>query len=56
MGGIYKVRRSDGLRCHDVHTKFHEDWFRYSEVDWGRVIDREHGDRISLLLFFFFSK
>jgi hypothetical protein len=25
MGGIYEVRRSDGLRCHDIHTKFHTD-------------------------------
>jgi hypothetical protein len=26
MGGIYEVRRSDGLRCHDIHktkTKLH---------------------------------
>jgi hypothetical protein len=24
MGGVYKVRRCDGLRCHDIHTKFHK--------------------------------
>lgn len=23
MGGIHEVRRSDGPRCHDKHTKFH---------------------------------
>jgi uncharacterized membrane protein len=28
--GIYKVHRRDGLRWHDIHTKFHEDWFRHS--------------------------
>jgi hypothetical protein len=32
MGGIYEVRRWDGLRCHDLHTKFHKDWVRHSEV------------------------
>jgi hypothetical protein len=21
------------LRCHDIHTKFHKDWLRYSKVD-----------------------
>jgi hypothetical protein len=35
MGGIYEVRRSDGLRCHDTHTKFHKDWFRHSNVNGG---------------------
>jgi hypothetical protein len=24
MGGIYEVRRCDWVRCHDVHTEFHE--------------------------------
>jgi hypothetical protein len=28
MGGIYEVRRSDVLSSHDIHTKFHKDWFR----------------------------
>jgi hypothetical protein len=27
MGGIYEARRSDGLRFHDIHTKFHKDRF-----------------------------
>jgi uncharacterized protein involved in cysteine biosynthesis len=26
MRGIYEVQRSDGLRWHDIHTKFHDDW------------------------------
>jgi hypothetical protein len=33
MASIYEVRLSDGLRCHDVHTKFHKDWFRHSKVN-----------------------
>jgi hypothetical protein len=24
MGGIYEVRRWDGLTCHDINTKFHK--------------------------------
>jgi hypothetical protein len=32
MGGIYKVRRWDGLRCHDKYAKFHKDWFRHSNI------------------------
>jgi hypothetical protein len=35
MGGIYEVRRRDGLKCHNIHTKFHTDWFRHSKVDGG---------------------
>jgi hypothetical protein len=30
IGGIYEVRHWDGLRCHDIHTKFHKDWLRHS--------------------------
>jgi hypothetical protein len=26
MEGIYEI-------CHDIHTKFHKDWFRHSKVD-----------------------
>jgi hypothetical protein len=37
MGGIYEVRRWDGLRCHDIHTKFHIDSFRHSKVDGGGI-------------------
>jgi hypothetical protein len=32
MGGIYEVPHSDGLRCHDIHTKFHENWLRLSKL------------------------
>jgi hypothetical protein len=32
MGGIYEVRRSDGLKCYDMHIKFHKDWFNHSYV------------------------
>jgi hypothetical protein len=30
MGGIYDVCCSNGLRWHDIHTKFHVDWYRRS--------------------------
>jgi hypothetical protein len=41
-----------------MHTKFHEDWFRYSNVDGGGYIDthREHSDLLRLLLFFKIGK
>jgi hypothetical protein len=53
MGGIYEVGRCDGLRCLDICTKFHKDWFSYSKVYWGGDTERHkhYGDRISLLLF-----
>jgi hypothetical protein len=52
MVGIYEVRRRDGLSCHDIYIKFHKDWFSHSKVDeWGYT-DTQHGDRISLLLFY----
>jgi hypothetical protein len=35
MGAIYEVRRFDRLRCHDIHTKFHKDWFCHSKDDAG---------------------
>jgi hypothetical protein len=66
-GEIYEIRRFDGVRCHDMHTKFHKDWFRQSKVNKGetdkhtytRARARTHthththtGDLASLLLFF----
>jgi hypothetical protein len=30
MGVTYKVHRWDGLRCHESHTRFHEDLFKHS--------------------------
>jgi hypothetical protein len=34
-GSDFKIGRSDGLRCHGIHTGFHKDWFRHSKVDRG---------------------
>jgi hypothetical protein len=50
MGGIYEVRRCGGLRCHDIHTKFHKDWFSLPPLG-GRCT--QHSDRVSLLSIFF---
>jgi hypothetical protein len=51
MEGIYEGRRSDGLGCHDIHTKFHKDWLAYSKVNGEEdsPTHRQHGDRMSLL-------
>jgi hypothetical protein len=37
-----------------IHTEFHKDWFRHSKIEVGLHIQthRQHGDLISLLLFF----
>jgi hypothetical protein len=35
IGGFYEVRHSDGLRWHDIHTKFHKYWFRHSKDNGG---------------------
>jgi hypothetical protein len=35
MEGIYEVSSWDGLRWHDIHTKFHKFWFMHSNVCWG---------------------
>jgi hypothetical protein len=54
MGGIYEVRRWDGLRCHFIHTRFHKDWFRYSIADRGETQTHRHrqdGDSVNLYLF-----
>jgi hypothetical protein len=32
MGDIYEASSWDELRCHDIHTKFHKHWVRYSKV------------------------
>jgi hypothetical protein len=39
-----------GVMFHDMHTKFHKDWFRHSKVDRGT--HRQRSDLISLLIFF----
>jgi hypothetical protein len=56
-----------GVRCHDMHTEFHKDWFRQSQVHKGDTDKHKHtnthththththtqeGDLTSLLLFF----
>jgi hypothetical protein len=41
MRGIYEVSRWDGPRCHDIHTKFHKDWFRHSKVFSGWFTDTQ---------------
>jgi hypothetical protein len=52
MGGIYELRRWDRLRCQDIYTKFHKDWFRHSNCNKMRIYrHRQHVDRISLLQF-----
>jgi hypothetical protein len=35
MGGNYESCHLDGLRGHDIHTKFHIGWFRHSKVVSG---------------------
>jgi hypothetical protein len=35
MEGLYEVYCEMGFRCHDVHVKFREDWFRHSEIGRG---------------------
>jgi predicted alpha/beta hydrolase len=47
----YAVKMGSG--AHDIHTEFYKDWARYSKVDREDTqTHRQHGDRISLLLFF----
>jgi hypothetical protein len=52
MGGIYEVRCWDGLRCHDVPTKFCTYWFRHSKVNGvDSQTHGQHDDHINLLPF-----
>jgi hypothetical protein len=57
---IYEVHRCDWLRCHDIHTEFHKCWYRQSNGDKERYrrrhSDRQQGNLLSLLLFFFQNK
>jgi hypothetical protein len=50
IGGIYEVRRWDGLRCHDRQIKFHKIGSGIQKLIGE--IHRQKGDLISLLLFF----
>jgi hypothetical protein len=57
MGGIYEVVcRCDGLKCHDVRTKFYKDWFKHSKVDSEGI--HRHTDKMetACLLLYFHSK
>jgi hypothetical protein len=45
---IYEVHQCDGSRWHDIHTKFHEDWFRHS--DNINVIASKIGEAAVLVL------
>jgi hypothetical protein len=49
MAAIYEVRRWDEFRYHDIHTKFHNDWFRHSKVNSHSQTHRQYEDRISQL-------
>jgi hypothetical protein len=54
MGGIYEVRRWDGLTCHDIYIlSFIKIGSDIQNLIRGDIqTHRQHGDRISLLLFF----
>jgi hypothetical protein len=50
--GTYEICRWDGLRCRDIHTQFHKDLCRHSDVNRGDTpTRRQHDDRVSLLSF-----
>jgi hypothetical protein len=52
-GGIYEVRRRDGLGCDDIHTKFHKYWSSQSKFEREDTqTHRQHGDLMSPLLLF----
>jgi hypothetical protein len=48
MGGIYEVQCSDGIRCHDINTKFHKDCqlkvkvMLRPTVSWPVCLEIEH--------------
>jgi hypothetical protein len=56
MGVVYEVRRRDGLSYHDMHTKFHTDWFRHSKVDNGGFTDTQTAWRSHKPTFTFLNK
>jgi hypothetical protein len=43
-------------RCHDMCTKFQEDWPRHSIFNGRGFTDAQHGDHISIFLFFKYGK
>jgi hypothetical protein len=57
MGSIYEVRCLNGLRRHDIHTKFHKVRFRHSKVEMGYTNTQKHRQRdLIRLLSLVFSK
>jgi hypothetical protein len=41
MGGIYEIRRWNGIRSYDMHTKFHKDCIKHWKSDGGGHPDTE---------------
>jgi hypothetical protein len=37
IGGYVKCAIEMGFKCHDIHTKFHRDWFNRSKVNKGNT-------------------
>jgi hypothetical protein len=57
MGVIHEIFHWDGLRFHDLCSMFHKDLVRHSKVKNGETqTQRQHGDRISLVCFFYQNK
>jgi hypothetical protein len=58
MGGIYEMRRWDGLRWQYIyiHVKFHKDWFGHSKVVRGREVisPQTHGQQVDPINLHFF--
>jgi predicted phosphodiesterase len=52
------MKYATDIHCEEIHTKFHKDWFRRQKVNvcvggGDSQTHRQHGDRISLFLYFF---
>jgi hypothetical protein len=61
MAGIYELRRSDGHKCHAVHTKLHKELFSHLKDKKGGGVTctdiQTHTDSkvISLAYFYLFK-
>jgi hypothetical protein len=55
MGGICEVYPWDGLRCYDICTKFHKDWFIHWKVGKGRYTDTQTARCPQKSYFYFFQ-